>query len=275
MTIAFTPSPTDNATAYTLVTNDPGTVTPTTITAAQAAAGQDSFTVTGGTCGTNYTFEVDTSWTDNGTPSSTPVKSEQINSLTCTAPGAPSGISIQATSSGVRIGWSAPANTGDGTSPTYSVEWSGPDGTGTSKSGITGTSYTASADIDGAYNVTISAKNAVGSSPATGSQSVTGPAAGGYSMQNLGDTGDETFFCSTDTQCDSGSGLKTNESAGWSNGAGEDIICQEQGATSSHNGLSTNMYDKLSVDGVTGYVTGYLMTAPEDSYVGLPVWRCS
>lgn len=275
MSVQFTPVQSTTgqapATSYTLQVSPaiPG-YTPAPVSPGAQSPG---WNINAGSCGTTYTFTVLTNWKDQKKdgvpvqPQGTPPTAEP-----CVTPGAPSNVSGRGTSTGALITWAAPANTGGAL--TYAVSWNGPGGSG-SQPNLTSTSYTASVDVNGTYNFTVTATNGAGSSSGTGSSGVTGPPAY-YTAQHAGNPGDKTKVCSTASNC-SDRGTITSY-----NGVSLPVSCQVQGAYYTHGGsagpdYNGNMWDYITYSGHTGFIIGYLVNTrwPNwQSYIGLPLWQC-
>lgn len=166
ITLTFTPAPGATPTRYRLGGAAAGLLhTPDSI----APGGAKMFTVTGGKCGTEYSFFVIADYPSgsmNSAPS-TPIQP-------CTAPTAPKNLKITAAQGGhgAALDWSAPSNTG-GTQESYQVSVAGAQATVADSKHVVGQLKNSRQ-----YPVSIVAKNAAGSSPAlTGTIDLTPPSA--------------------------------------------------------------------------------------------------
>jgi hypothetical protein len=154
-----------------------GTAT-TPVVTATAAAGATSAVVTGLTNGTSYTFLVRaTNSAGTGTPSA---RSAAVTPVAAaTVPAAPAITSVTAKNAAVTVAWSAPANGG---SPITGYTVTVYQGTSTTPlRTVVPTGTVTTADVTGltngtSYTFTVTARNAVGSSPASARSAAVTPA---------------------------------------------------------------------------------------------------
>jgi titin len=136
-----------------------------------------SFTVTGLTNGTAYTFKVAATNAIGTGPDST---ASAAFTPSATAPGAPTNVTGTAGNASVALSWTAPSSTGGSSITSYRIT---PSIGGTAQAPITtgnaNTSFTVTGLTNGtAYTFTVAATNAIGTGPNSSPTSAITPAAG-------------------------------------------------------------------------------------------------
>lgn len=265
--VTFSPVPAGSPLNYTLSGAPAGaTVTPAQV----SATGPFTFTVTGLSCAQTYGFAV-TAVFSNGQATSPPAGAVRP----CSAPGAPGNLVPTGVNHGINLTW--PAAAANGGTLTYTVAWSGA-GISKSQSGVTGTSF----GIGGltnqkSYTVTVTAVNEAGSSQAASANvTLSLPAPVGYHIYN------NSVYSVNMRSAPNTSGTVLTQFAP-NSGAPVTVLCQQQGqfVTDPSGSPSGNMWDYVSANGKTGWVSDLYVTTPESvagnhsSYSDPPLWQCS
>ena len=167
--VDFLPGGGGNATGFKLIMPAGLTATPQQI----GPNGPDyTFTVAGGTCGTEYEFAVAAMYDNRGQVSEVD-SAYTTPSLSCTEPDAPSNVTGTGTAQGAQISWQPPPNA-DAKKVTYSVDVTGPKQY--ANPSLTGTSLTIpSIWKNGSYTIKVTANNPAGTKATTVSPTITGP----------------------------------------------------------------------------------------------------
>ncbi|GAB2837038.1 hypothetical protein GCM10027176_46790 [Actinoallomurus bryophytorum] len=230
-----------------------------------------TFTVSGGTCGDSYRFAVAAMY-QNQDHASEIDSGYTPETMSCTGPDAPGGVTGTATQQGARVNWQAPPDSG-ATQVTYEVQVTGPK---QASNNGTATSVTFSQiSKNGTYTIQVTARNPAGSKTASRTVSLVGPTAT-YGIHNGGNTVDESYIYS---QADADSAkVETIVNA---NSQSVQVKCQKMGAQYDHpNGkaaFSGKLYDYLTHGGHTGYMIGYLPDTPHSPWqelAGPTIWEC-
>ena len=224
------------------------------------AGGPYRFTARGGNCDTEVTFRVAAVYgnTKKWSAPSQPARP-------CVTPGAPQGFTARAVNHGADLSWSAPANASGAT--TYTVggaaTWSGP-GTHFSASGLTNNK---------SYGFTVTAKNAAGQSGTASTSATLKPVPHTYRNQYNDDT--NTYI--RDSPAAGGNRISKIPKGYYGDFS---IQCQARGVhvTDDYNGRSSDIWDKITYNGVTGYVSDmYFNTTGSGTtnFSDPPLWGCS
>jgi hypothetical protein len=250
---------------------------PTGLTATPAEIGPNgpdyTFTVAGGTCGTEYQFAVAAMY-QNGNHVSEVDSDYTTPVLSCTEPGAPSGVTGIGTSQGARISWQAPPDA-SAKKVTYAIQVTGPKTF--SNANYSGTSITIPTIWkNGTYTVKVTASNAAGNKTTTATPALKGPSVN-YPGQHAGNPGDPSYLHRTPSNDNSNLTI-TNY-----NGQNLLVDCQKIGGYFAHqNGdpyYAGNLWDYIHYQGKEGYLIGYLVATPRQpdwqNYNGLPLWECA
>ncbi|TMQ90302.1 hypothetical protein ETD83_36050 [Actinomadura soli] len=231
-----------------------------------AGAGPFTFTVTGGDCGVEYRFRVAVRYKDARGQTREGVSAPSDPVRPCVTPGAPTGVTAQATASGARVSWTAPPGAD---AATYKITWNGPVQGGRTVSATSAT--LGEIGTNGSYTFEVAAVNGAGTGPgATRQASLTGPATR-YPVER---NGNSNGYVRSVADANGGTTVATMND---NNGEMVTVNCQEKGVYYRRNdALAGDMYAKITYGGRTGYVIGYLVDTPGDwtSFAGLPVWRC-
>ncbi|MBO2457397.1 fibronectin type III domain-containing protein [Actinomadura violacea] len=266
MRVDFQPAQGEGITGYVLKGAAAGlSVAPRAIA---ANAGAYTFTVKGGSCGTEYRFRVAVRYRDARGRTGERVSQAGDPVRPCVTPGAPRGLTAQAASGGARLAWTAPAGAG---TTGYKIAW---DGALTGSATATGTSATlAQVATNGSYTFTVAATNAAGAGTGTSiTAKLAGPAVK-YPVQNNGKSYGYLYSTPNATSGTEIGSMFDN------NGTKVPVNCQVQGVKYTHpkdSSLTGAMYVNITYGGKTGYVIGYLVDTPGawTSYAGPPVWKC-
>jgi Bacterial SH3 domain/Fibronectin type III domain len=265
--VTFTPVSAGTPLNYTLSGAPAGaTVTPAQV----SATGPFTFTVTGLSCAQTYGFAVTAVFT-NGQATSPAAGAVRP----CSAPGTPGNPVPTGVNHGINLTW--PAAAANGGTLTYTVAWSGA-GISKSQSGVTGTSFgiTGLTNQKG-YTVTVTAVNEAGSSQAaSASVTLSLPAPVGYHIYN------NSVYSVNMRSAPNTSGAVLTQFAP-NSGAPVTALCQQQGqfVTDPSGSPSGSMWDYVSANGKTGWVSDLYVTTPESvagnhsSYSDPPLWQCS
>ncbi|NKZ06950.1 fibronectin type III domain-containing protein [Actinomadura latina] len=266
MRVDFQPSQGEGVLGYVLKDVPSGmTASPSAI---RPGAGPFTFTVGGGECGREYRFRVAVRYRDarGRTREQASAASDPVRP--CVTPGAPTGLAAQATPSGAKVSWTPPAGAG---SVAYRLAHDGPVSgaiTGPSTSATLANVYT-----NGGYTFTLTAANDAGTgAAATLDTTLTGPATR-YPVERNGNS-DAYIRATPDGR--NGALVATMHD---NNGEMITVLCQEKGVYYTHprdSNLAGDMYAKVTWQGKTGYLLGYLVNTPGDwkSVAGPPVWKC-
>ncbi|MCO5973455.1 hypothetical protein [Actinoallomurus soli] len=266
--VDFQPGGGGTATGYKLVVPAGLTATPATI----PADGPDyTFTVHGGTCGTEYVFAVAATY-KNGDHDSDIESDESDPTLSCTQPDAPSGITGSGTAQGAKIGWQAPPNA---KGVTYRLQVTGPKSY--TKDSISGTSVTIPTIWkNGSYTIRVTASNGAGGKTGSATRALTGPTRT-YNIHNGGNANESSLIW---RQADPNSG--TAEAIQNANTQQVRVDCQKIGVQYNHpNGkaaFSGKLYDHVNHNGHIGYMIGYLVNTPHSPWqelAGPTIWECA
>ncbi|MCO5985817.1 fibronectin type III domain-containing protein [Actinoallomurus spadix] len=266
--VDFQPGGGGKATGYKIVLPAGLTATPARI----PADGPDyTFTVRGGTCGTEYVFAVAATY-QNGDHESEIESDQSDPTLSCTQPDAPSGITGTGTAQGARIGWQAPPNA---KGVTYRLQVTGPKSY--TKDGISGTSVTIpSIWKNGSYTIRVTASNGAGGKTGSATRALRGPVRT-YGIHNGGNPTDVSYVWS---QASSKSTLV--EEIKNANTQKVKVDCQKIGTQYNHpNGkaaFSGKLYDHITHNGHVGYMIGYLPNTPHTPWqelAGPTIWECA
>jgi hypothetical protein len=263
VTVNFSPaSGSLKPTGYTLNGAAGGSVNPATV----RADGPFTFQVTGLDCARQYSFTVvahyqgGTAKASGASPAVRP----------CTTPSQPQNLRISYPQGGhgFTAAWAKPANA-SGTI-TYTVTWPG------GSTSTTGTSATASGLRNGqSYTVTVTARNAAGSSaPLSGTANLTPPAKGMSIADNVSDGQDVGLH----SQPNSSSGRVGAVPPGWNGPI--TVYCQTTGSAETHDtyGWHSSIWDKITYNGTTGWISDlWVSTANHKSGQFSPqdVWQCT
>lgn len=273
VTVTFTPPPAASPTGYVLQGAPAGAaVQPQRV----PAAGPYAFQVTGGSCGTQYSFAVVAQYPD-GQAASAPTVPVQP----CVAPGAPLGFTARAVNHGADLTWKPPANAA-GSQVTYDLTYRGAkSGTIT---GLTGQSYSLGQLTNGGtYTFTLTAANGAGSGVGASTQRATliGPSHT-YAIHNvLGPrsghpNGDVVYVRSPSASTTSGSNVASLPYNG-----SVTAQCQVTGSyvqDQSFSWLHGAIWDKVSGYGSTAYMSDlYVSTANSNAatYSTSELWECT
>jgi hypothetical protein len=233
-----------------------------------------TFTVSGGTCGTEYQFAVAAMYQNRDHVS-------EIDSgytppaLSCTEPDAPRGVTGTATAQGARISWQAPPNAA-AKKVTYAIQVTGPKSY--SNPSYAGTILTIpSIWKNGSYNIKVTASNPAGLKTTPASATLRGPSVN-YAGQHAGNPGDHSYLHKVPRDDGDKSNWITNY-----NGNNLLVDCQLLGGKYAHSGndpyYSGALWDYIHYQGKQGYIIGYLVATPRQpdwqSYNGLPLWECA
>jgi hypothetical protein len=270
--ITFTPSGGGTPDGYRLTGAPAGaTVTPTSV---PASGRPFQFTVTGLSCARQYTFAVIAEYSGGGisSPATAPMRP-------CVPPAPPRSLSVTGTANhAMTLGWSAPASDGGG-AVTYSVSWSGAASGGAT--GLTSLSYQVTGLVNNStYSYTVGAVSPAGASqpPASGSQALTPPPhsynifRNSQLVLNVRSGPGQTYSSVARIPVTTGS-----------TGPQVTVQCQVTGGTVTDpvdSSLSGDLWDKLTYNGVTGYVSDLYVNTPQsvagnyDSWSDPPVWQC-
>ncbi|MCO5996721.1 fibronectin type III domain-containing protein [Actinoallomurus rhizosphaericola] len=266
--VDFQPGGGGPATGYKLVVPAGLTVTPATI----PADGPDyTFTVHGGTCGTEYVFAVAATY-KNGDHDSDIESDQSDPTLSCTQPDAPSGITGSGTAQGAKIGWQAPPNA---KGVTYRLQVTGPKSY--TKDSISGTSVTIPTIWkNGSYTIRVTASNGAGGKTGSATRTLTGPVRT-YGIHNGGLANE---YSNIWKQADPNSGVA--EAIKNANSQSVVVDCQKIGAQYTHPSkkasLSGKLYDHVNHNGHVGYMIGYLPNTPHSPWqelAGPTIWECA
>ncbi|WP_433462524.1 fibronectin type III domain-containing protein [Spirillospora sp. CA-128828] len=265
MRIDFQPSQGDGITGYVLKDVPSGlTATPSAI---RQGAGPFTFTVGGGDCGREYRFRVAVRYRDAHGRTREQVSAASDPVRPCVTPGAPTGLKAQATTSGAKVSWTAPPG-----AATYKLNWDGPAQGSTTVSATAAT--LGNVWTNGSYTFTVAAVNDAGAgTTATLTSGLAGPTYD-YAVRMNGNS--DGYIRST-PDANNGATVATMHD---NNGEKVVVHCQEKGAHYTHprdSNLTGDTYAKITWQGKTGYVIGYLVSTPGDwnSYAGPAVWRCA
>ncbi|WP_433472923.1 fibronectin type III domain-containing protein [Spirillospora sp. CA-142024] len=265
MRIDFQPSQGDGITGYVLKDVPSGlTASPSAI---PQGAGPFTFTVAGGDCGREYRFRVAVRYRDARGRTREQVSAASDPVRPCVTPGAPTGLKAQATTSGAKVSWTAPPG-----AATYRLNWDGPAQGSTTVSATAAT--LGNVWTNGSYTFTVAAVNDAGAgTTATLTSGLAGPTHD-YAVRMNGNS--DGYIRST-PDANNGAIIATMHD---NNGEKVVVHCQEKGAHYTHprdSNLTGDTYAKITWQGKTGYVIGYLVSTPGDwnGYAGPAVWRCA
>jgi hypothetical protein len=253
--VMFSPSSTGKVDGYTLkVSPQGGSVSPAKV----SGDGPFQFEVTGGDCGTDYTFTVVANWAGGEVPSQASGSAKP-----CVAPGAPTGFAAKAKNHGADLTWGKPDNAGD-SQITYSLSGAA------TKDGIDGASFSVgNLKNNQRYQFTLKAKNAAGEGQSTASA-----------------TADLTYprqQYSNASNNDTNTLIRPGPS-----GSGEagkipkgvyitlTVICQVQGSnfTDPSTGQSSNIWNRIESQYGNGYLNDTLVATPKGGFPAGPLFAC-
>jgi hypothetical protein len=231
-----------------------------------------TFTVAGGQCGTAYQFQVAALYDNRGHESEIDSQPSP-DALSCTEPGAPTGITGTGTAQGARISWQPPPNAAN-KKITYAVHVTGPKTF--DNSNFAGTSVTIpSISKNGTYGIRVTASNPAGAKAGSVTRSLTGPVTT-YPIHNGGTQYDTSYIWA---QAKSDSGVV--EAIKNANTQSVQVRCQKIGAQYNHpNGkpaFSGKLWDYVDHNGHVGYMIGYLPDTPHQPWqelAGPTIWEC-
>jgi hypothetical protein len=232
--------------------------------AIRQGAGPLTFTVRGGDCGREYRFRVAVRYRDAQGRTREQVSAASDPVRPCVTPGAPTGLGAQATASGARVSWTAPAG-----ASAYRLSWDGPV---TGSTTVSATSATlGEVSTNGSYTFTVAAVNGAGTgTTASLSTRLTGPT-NRYPVER-----NENSNAYIRPTADA-NGSSTVATMNDNNGEMVTVHCQVKGAYYNRNAaLAGDMYVRLTWQGHTGYLIGYLVDTPGEwtGFAGPPVWKC-
>ncbi|MEV4677415.1 MULTISPECIES: fibronectin type III domain-containing protein [Actinomadura] len=266
MQVGFQPSQGEGVIGYVLKDVPSGlAASPSSI---RQGAGPFTFTVTGGDCGREYRFRVAVRYRDARGRTRELVSAASDPVRPCVTPGAPTGLTARASTSGTKVSWTPPPGAEN---LTYRLAYDGPvkgSVTAAGTSAVLGDVWT-----NGNYTFTVTAANDAGTgAPATLRVGLTGPAAK-YPVERNGNS-DAYIRATPDGK--NGALVATMHD---NNGEMVIVHCQVKGAYYTHPNaasLAGDMYAKITWSGKTGYVLGYLVNTPGDwkSFAGPAVWKC-
>lgn len=213
-------------------------------------AGPLTFTVRGGDCGREYRFRVAVRYRDSRGRTRERVSAASDPVRPCVTPGAPTGLGARATASGARVSWTAPAG-----ASAYRLGWDGPvSGSRT----VSATSATlGDVSTNGSYTFTVAAVNGAGTgTTASAKATLTGPT-NRYPVER---NGQSNAYIRSTPDANNGSTVATMND---NNGEMVTVHCQVKGAYYNRNAdLAGDMYVRLTWQGKTGYLIGYLVDTP-------------
>jgi hypothetical protein len=233
-----------------------------------------TFTATGGTCGSEYTFAVAALYQNGGHVSEVD-SGYTAPTLSCTEPDAPRGVTGRATGQGAQVSWQPPPNAAE-KKVTYAIQVTGPKTF--SNPNYSGTSLTIP-DIwkNGSYTFSVTASNVAGTKTSSATQTLTGPSQN-YAGQHAGNPGEHSYLHKTPHN----DGDKSNWITDY-NTKNLVVDCQKLGDYYEHSGndpyYAGKMWDYIHYQGKQGYMIGYLVATPRQpdwqNYAGLPLWECA
>ncbi|WP_141584190.1 fibronectin type III domain-containing protein [Actinomadura sp. WMMA1423] len=270
MRIDFQPSQGEGVLGYVLKGVPPGlTASPSAIT---PGAGPFTFTVSGGDCGSEYQFRVAVRYRDGTGRTREQLSAPSDPARPCVTPGAPTGLTAQATASGTKVSWTAPSG-----ASSYRLTWDGPVTGATTVNAAAGSAVSTTLGnvwTNGSYTFSVAAVNGAGTGTAArlGTR-LTGPAAK-YPVERNGKS--DAYIRSVADANNSGATIATMTD---NNGELVVVNCQKKGVSYTHprdSSLTGDMYANITWSGKTGYVIGYLVNTPGDwkSFAGPAVWKC-
>jgi outer membrane biosynthesis protein TonB len=226
----------------------------------QASTGPTSVHITGLSCGTTYSFTVDSVGVVGQQ-----VPAQAVTAMPCVAPGPPSGLTTSVSSGQIGVNWTAAGSDGGGT-VTYTVNW----GAG-SNAGLSGTSDTITGLANfQTYTVTVTANNQAGTGGSV--SAAVNLSAGPWGGYNITRNSVDTLAIR--------SGPSTGDSAVGSFPPGSSapvtVYCQTAGggySDPSGNGPNGDIWDKI---GSGAYVADGYVTTPESlaNTYSSPIWHC-
>ncbi|MEO3825152.1 fibronectin type III domain-containing protein [Actinomadura sp. B10D3] len=228
------------------------------------SAGPLTFTVRGGDCGREYRFRVAVRYRDSRGRTRERVSAASDPVRPCVTPGAPTGLGARATATGARVSWTAPAG-----ASAYRLSWDGP----VSGSRTVSTTSATLGDVatNGSYTFTVAAVNGAGTgTTASVNATLTGPT-NRYPVER---NENSNAYIRNTPDANNGTTVATMKD---NNGEMVTVHCQVKGAYYNRNAtLAGDMYVRLTWQGKTGYLIGYLVDTPGEwtSFAGPPVWKC-
>ncbi|MDR0343779.1 MAG: fibronectin type III domain-containing protein, partial [Nocardiopsaceae bacterium] len=277
--VSFTPSSGGTPSGYELEVGGsaPGSAPPgmSVQPARMPADGSFTFHVTGGSCGTQYTFRVAARYRGSRimSPRSGPARP-------CVAPASPAGFTAAGVNHGANLSWSAPA--GGGAPPAYTVSYSGAT-SGTAPASGTSAQVTGLTN-GGQYGFTLTAANAAGSAQATATASLVPPPQG---FSAFDDQSNQVRVRSAPSTSASQVGTIPQGS-----GMALTVNCQvlAESVTDQYQTWKTSqVWDQVQWNGGTAYVSDLYVNTPHSAGQGSsapdpyppadysypPVWQCS
>lgn len=277
--VSFTPSSGGTPSGYELQAGGsaPGSAPPgmSVQPSRMPPGGSFTFHVTGGSCGTQYTFRVAALYRGNQifSPWSAPARP-------CVAPAAPAGFTATGVNHGASLSWSAPA--GGGAPPAYTISYSGATA-GTAPASGTSAQVTGLTN-GGQYSFTLTAANAAGSAQATATASLVPPPQSFAAFDDQ--SGAVTVRSGPSTSSGAVGQIPQNSAMGLT------VSCQVLGgsATDPYQTWKTSqVWDQIQWNGGTAYVSDLYVDTPHSAgqgnsapdpyppgdYSYPPVWQCS
>ncbi|WP_433336919.1 hypothetical protein [Spirillospora sp. CA-294931] len=216
------------------------------------------FTASGLACGPTHTFRVAAEYKDkNGRAAYQP--SGAVQSLACTAPGAPRNLKAAPVNHGADLNWDAPPNA-DGV--TYTVSWPGgsKDVTGTTTK-VTGLANNAT------HRLTVTAKNGAGAAPADTSVNLAYPAKQ-FNNQNNNET--NTIIRPGPRRSGETGKIPQNEIISMT------VVCQITGEsyTDTQSNTSSTTWNRVQTKYGNGYLNDTLVATPKGAMPAGGLFEC-
>lgn len=219
--------------------------------------GPTSVQITGLTCGTTYSFTVESIGADGK-----PVPATPVSAMPCVPPGPPVGLAGSVGQNAITVTWQPPASPGGG-SVTYNVSWGGGAQNAASPFTINGLSWSSS------YTVTVTAVSPAGTG---GTMSTTVPVGpwNGYSTTNSG----EILY----VRSGPGTTNPVVDMLSMNGGVPLTIDCQTAGGEYYEPGSGIDrghIWDKIQAPD-NGYVGDYYVSTPNSPSMSFspPIWQC-
>jgi hypothetical protein len=262
ITVSFQPSVGGKPTGYVLKNPQGLTVSPTRI---RPDATDFTFTLRGGDCGKEYTFNVAVQYKDQSKRAAEKLSAPSPPARPCTAPGQPSGFNAAPVNHGANLTWQATAGRG----VTYTV-------TGPGGATVSGTTHVVGGLRNGqSYTWELVARNGAGNSPPMTTSATLDPerGAGSYGMHWHNDS--PTIIRPAPNRTgDTGARIPQ------SYGGVITVHCQVRGEyftdTANTAGRSGGVWNKITYNGTTGWISDlFVKTANSDNNAfSPPLWEC-